>query len=118
MNEVTPKLNVALSSSLLFFVGGTRSAQVDLRIRWKLLRGQRHDVPIQSELIKRRFDPNQTEFFRHVCCSSSYLLHYFSSRIQVLLDNDRFYIVEIHWPEDYPNVTPTINLDLFSNRLL
>ena len=36
----------------------------------------------------------------------------------MILDNDRFYLVEIHWPEDYPNVIPTINLDLFSNRLL
>ncbi|CAF4001092.1 unnamed protein product [Rotaria sp. Silwood2] len=35
-----------------------------------------------------------------------------------ILDDDRFYLVEIHWPEGYPNVIPKINLDLFSNRLL
>ncbi|CAF0903889.1 unnamed protein product [Rotaria sp. Silwood1] len=35
-----------------------------------------------------------------------------------IIDNDRFYLVEINWPDDYPNVIPKINLDLFSNRLL
>ncbi|CAF0997930.1 unnamed protein product [Adineta steineri] len=37
---------------------------------------------------------------------------------KVILDDDRFYLVEIHWPDSYPDVVPTINLDLFSNRLL
>ncbi|UJR26856.1 hypothetical protein I4U23_008167 [Adineta vaga] len=27
-------------------------------------------------------------------------------------------MVEIHWPDNYPDVIPVINLDLFSNRLL
>jgi len=37
---------------------------------------------------------------------------------KVVLDNDRFYLVEIQWPDDYPNVIPIINFNLFSNRLL
>ncbi|CAF0782032.1 unnamed protein product [Adineta ricciae] len=37
---------------------------------------------------------------------------------KIIVDNDRFYIVEIHWPDNYPDVIPTFNLDLFSNRLL
>ncbi|CAF3336017.1 unnamed protein product [Rotaria socialis] len=35
-----------------------------------------------------------------------------------ILDDERFYLTEIHWPDDYPNVIPKFNLDLFSNRLL
>lgn len=40
------------------------------------------------------------------------------NQFKFILDDDRFYLLEIHWPDDYPNVIPTFNLDLFSNRLL
>ncbi|CAF0952021.1 unnamed protein product [Didymodactylos carnosus] len=35
-----------------------------------------------------------------------------------VLNDTQFYLVEIQWPNDYPNIIPNINLDLFSNRML